>query len=74
MDKTRTTKSPLSKDTYAFTVKVRGVDWDTHHFVKDGKPGTMAFAKMDDKWVIGVFCAGRLGEQEVVRRLIEGAN
>jgi len=61
--------STISEDTYAFTVTVNNVAWDAHYFEKDGKPGTIAFAKIGDKWVIGVFCAGHIDQPAVVERL-----
>lgn len=61
--------STISENTHAFTVTVNNIAWEAHHFEKDGKLGTIAFAKIGDKWVIGVFCAGHIDEAAVVERL-----
>lgn len=64
----------IRKKDFAFTVEVRGTKWDVYHFRKDGKPSTMAYAKIGDTWTIGIFCASYLTMKQVVRKLGEGTN
>jgi len=65
----------LRKEDFAFTVEVRDKKWDVYRFVKDGKKGTMAYMRQPDgTFVIGVFRAGTLTEEEVRRALRESEN
>lgn len=59
----------IRKENYAFTVKHGGRAWDVYHFKKDGKPGTMAYRKQDDGWLVDIFCPGHLDEDAVVEKL-----
>jgi hypothetical protein len=56
----------VCKEDFAFTVTIGDRAWDVYRFLKNGKPGTLAFSKDDaGKFVIGLFRAGTLNEQQV---------
>ena len=60
---------------YAFTIEAADAVWDVYRFNKQGKRGTLAFARLDDgTWVIGVLRAGELDEEQVRRAILEGKN
>jgi hypothetical protein len=61
----------LTKEEFAFTVKVSGTMWDVYyHWMPDyGKDATIAFCMKGGKAVIGVFSAGKLNEDEVRSKL-----
>jgi hypothetical protein len=60
----------LVKEEFAYTVKVSGTMWDVYyHEMPDGRDVTIAFCMKKGKWVIGVFCEGRLAEEEVMSQL-----
>jgi hypothetical protein len=62
----------IKREDFAFTVTdPLDQEWDAYYFVKDGKDGTLAFRKDGTRWVIGVLCAGRLTEQQVLEKLLE---
>lgn len=58
---------------FAFTVHSDGLPWDVYYFAKDGIDGTLAFCKRPDgKWIIGIFCAGRLTAEQAKAKLDAG--
>jgi hypothetical protein len=60
----------LVKEEFAYTVKVSGTMWDVYyHEMPDGRDATIAFCMKGEKAVIGVFSAGKLGEEEVRSQL-----
>ncbi len=61
--------SGIHEKDYAFTVEARNEKWDVYYFVKNGKKGTMAFTRRKKKFVIGLFAAGNLSEEEAKQAL-----
>ena len=59
----------LKEEEFAYTVEFSGVMWDVYYHETHGRDVTIAFCMKDGKAVIGVFSAGRLGEEEVRRKL-----
>jgi len=56
---------------FAFSVVVDGVYYDAYYFEYNGKPGTFAFCKKDDQWVLAMFTAGYLEMDQVIRQVYE---
>jgi hypothetical protein len=59
----------IREEDYAFTVEACGTPWDVYRFVKDGKRGTLAYRKVNDRFQIGLFQVGELTQEEVILQL-----
>lgn len=67
----RETVQRLQESDFAFTVTAHGPPWDVYRFIRQGKRGTVALRMVEKRLEIGLFRAGELGPEEVVKVLLE---
>jgi hypothetical protein len=63
---------PPNSGTFAFTVEdYKGNLHDVYRFRKDGKRGTMAFTRINEKFLLSIFTEGYLNQLEAKKKIDE---